>query len=317
MASSDLPLHASVSQRREIVSSSGRWGILKQAILNRPRELVYGNRSVSVRSFEGYSLFTRKFILSPLMHYWTTPPHSDIDRAPGRWYLFSSTQQEYSNLQIRVKLLTGAVSKRDMVGFDNTGNICIWPAEEVLAYHMLTIHTELQGTSICELGGGMTGFAGLVAALTQKPRRVLVSDGNELSVDNCRVVIAGNTDGFVDTQVRSDVIKWGEVACYEKYKGDFDFVIAADCLFFDTVHRELLSTISYLLGGGGRAILLAPNRGHTLTAFCELARELFVVEVSEKYNDIVWDKHVSSLAQYPNSYSSDLHYPIMINLHKR
>ena len=317
MASSDLPLHPSVSKQRETVSPSGRWDILKQAILNRPRELVYGNRSVSIRNFEGYSLFTKKFILSPLMHSWTTSPHSDIDRTPGRWYLFSSTQQEYPHLQIRVKLLTGAVSKRDMVGFDNTGNICIWPAEEVLAYHMLSIHRELQDTNICELGGGMTGFAGLVAALTQKPKRVLVSDGNELSVDNCRVVIAGNTGEFVDTQIMSDVIKWGEVACYEKYKGYFDLVISADCLFFDTVHRELLSTIAYLLRGGGRAILLAPNRGATLTAFCELARELFVVEVSEKYNDIVWDRHVSSLAEYPNSYSRDLHYPIMINLYKK
>lgn len=317
MASSDLPLHASVSKKRETVSSSARWDILKQAILNRPRELVYGNRSVSVRSFEGYSLFNKKFILSPLMHSWSSPPHQDIDRAPGRWYQFSITQQEYSHLQIRIKLLTGAVRKRDMVGFDNTGNICIWPAEEALAHHMLAIRRELRGMSICELGGGMTGFAGLVAALTHGPTRVLISDGNELSVDNSRVVIAGNTDGFVGTHVTSDVIKWGEVACYEKYKGEFDLVIAADCLFFDSVHRELLSTISCVLRGGGRAILLAPHRGSTLTAFCELARELFVVEVSEKYSDVLWDKHVSSLTQYPSSYSTDLHYPIMVTLHKK
>ena len=300
------------------VSPGVRWDILKQAVLNQPREMVYGHKSVSVRSFEGYSLFKKQFILSPLMHGWSSmPPHTDIDRVPGRWYAFSSTHEEYCNLSVKVKLLTGAVAKQDMVGFDNTGNICVWPAEEVLAYLMLTLNSELKDLSICELGGGMTGFAGLVAAISQQPKLVLLSDGNELSVDNCRVVIEGNAAQLVGTRVECDVIKWGDRQTYHKRFGQFDLVIAADCLFFDDVHSELINTISDLLREEGKAILLAPYRGNTLETFCELAKQFFTVRISDNYDQLIWDKHISALNLFQNSYKSGLHYPILITLLKK
>ena len=300
------------------VSPGLRWNILKQAVLNQPRELVYGHKSVSVRSFEGYSLFNKHFILSPLMHGWSSlPPLSDIDCVPGRWYAYSSTLERYCELSVKVKLLTGAVSKQDMVGVDNTGNICVWPAEEVLAYLMLTLDSELKGLSICELGGGMTGFAGLVAAISQQPKLVLLSDGNELSVNNCRVVIEGNADQLVATRVECEVIKWGDRLAYQKRFGQFDLVIAADCLFFDDVHTELIITISDLLKEEGRAILLAPYRGNTLNTFCELAKRLFTVRISDNYDQLIWDRHISTLNLFPNSYKTDLHYPILITLLKK
>ena len=306
------------ADREGPVSPRQRWDILKQAVLNQPRESVFGHRSVSVRSFEGFSFFKKQFTLSPLMHAWSAPnTHSDIDSAPGRWYAFSSTLERHCELSVKVKLLTGAVSKQDMVGTDNTGNICIWPAEEVLAQLMLTSNSsEFRDKNICELGCGMAGFAGLVAAIALQPKLVLLSDGNVQSVNNCRVVVEGNADQLITTRVECDVIRWGDKLTYQSRFGLFDLVIAADCLFFADVHTELINTISDLLREDGRAILLAPHRGNTLETFCEHAKLLFTITVSDNYDQLVWDKHISTLHIFPNSYKSNIHYPILITLVK-
>lgn len=57
---------------------------------------------------------------------------------------------------------------KDMLGFNNTGNVCVWPSEEVLAHWLLTNGDFHQSHRVCEIGGGMASLAGLAVALHYK-----------------------------------------------------------------------------------------------------------------------------------------------------
>jgi len=81
----------------------------------------------------------------------------------------------------------GQVTLKDMrdsfaTGVDNTGNVCLWPAEEVMAHYMLSRASEFQGKNICELGAGV-GLCGLAMARALKTNSLLLTDGNAQVVD--------------------------------------------------------------------------------------------------------------------------------------
>ena len=57
-------------------------------------------------------------------------------------------------------------------GVDNTGNVRVWAAEEVLV-HMLCCEEQRElckGKNICELGAGMSGLAGLCVGAVSSSR---------------------------------------------------------------------------------------------------------------------------------------------------
>ena len=81
---------------------------------------------------------------------------------------------------------------QDLTGFNNTGNICVWPSEEVLAAYCLENLHLFHEKSILELGAGMTGLAGLIVSQTANPKHVLITDGNENSIENLNIVINEN-----------------------------------------------------------------------------------------------------------------------------
>lgn len=86
----------------------------------------------------------------------------------------------------------------DIQGFNNTGNIRIWPSEECLAYLLLKNPSKVEGKRVLELGAGMTGLAGLVASHFTSSN-VLLSDGNDKSVENLQRVVSRNKLGNVST----------------------------------------------------------------------------------------------------------------------
>lgn len=65
----------------------------------------------------------------------------------------------------------------------------------------------------------------------------------------------------------------------------YDVVLAADCVFFRTFHRDLLWLLRSSLRRGGRALLLQPHRGDSLDAFVSLVR----AEAPDLIVDIVYD----------------------------
>lgn len=281
-----------------------RWKILQRAIFRQTSGETELS-AASVRRFSSFGLFTISEV--------------DPARLPAskscQWKQYSYTLSDPfpTTIEACVTRLEHGVSLEAMMGFNNTGNICIWPAEEVLAYHCVEHRESFKGASVCELGCGMTGLAGLLLACTHAPSHVLITDGNEMSVKNVKEILEANKERFGDTSVSSDVLLWDSSALNEEYSEKFDYVICADCLFFEDLHHELVLVIRKLLKSNeGTALIFAPKRGSTLEQFCRIAERYFHVEQSLYYDDKVWRVH----KERPRDYNSDLHYPLKIVMRK-
>lgn len=217
-----------------------------------------------------------------------------------------------------VKIITKSTSLEVMMGFNNTGNVCIWPSEEILAFHCLKHSEVFKGLAVCELGCGMTALGGLVLACTQQSSEILLTDGNCASVENVREILQANSGKFGPTSVSAEVLVWDESFLQQLCPHDrkFDYVICADCLFFEEVHVELAQVILKLLKPSGAALIFAPRRNGTLDRFCRVARKHFSVEVSDAYDAVVSRRHQAALAQFGENdmYNPDLHFPLQLRL---
>ena len=81
----------------------------------------------------------------------------------------------------------GKVTLKDMresfsTGVDNTGNVCLWPAEEVMAHYILSRSSDFAGKNVCELGAGV-GLCGLAMARVLNANSLLLTDGNAQVVE--------------------------------------------------------------------------------------------------------------------------------------
>ena len=301
--------------------SSDRWKILRQAILSSNKfddgkQLVQNFGSSSVRSFSSFGLFTvtqhdGKFESVPMS------PSADADN----WVHYKVTIDRKSNrsviAEVVVKLVREKPSLETLMGFNNTGNVCVWPAEEVMAFYCLKHLEMFQGANICELGGGMTSLSGLLLATTRVPSNVLVTDGNQKSIDNVKAIITANPS-LADVAVSAEILLWDQsfLSKPSTHDSTFDYVLCADCLFFVDVHYELVQVIYKLLKSNGKALIFAPRRGGTLEQFCSVANESFELQSVTNYDDIIWLRHEEALHNADGHYQMDIHYPIMISLKK-
>lgn len=200
-------------------------------------------------------------------------------------------------------------SAEDLMGFNNTGNVCIWPSEETLTYYLGANLHLVEDKRVLELGGGMSCLAGLVSAKYGHARHVHLTDGNKSSVENVLVSLACNE---LSCPVECTVLKWGRGAATPTA---YDLVLCADCLFFDDARADLIDTLWECLAPAGVALVMAPRRGKTLASFitaCEY-RGFRCCEFVN-YNRIVWEKHLQLLANC--DYDDDIHYPILLELTK-
>ena len=72
-------------------------------------------------------------------------------------------------------------------GVDNTGNVCVWPAENVLLCSILRNPVLLEivsGKTILEIGGGMTGLCGLGLGASGYCKTIVITDGHPDCVSN-------------------------------------------------------------------------------------------------------------------------------------
>ena len=285
-----------------------RWKILRRAIVAGSRRDYEEERSKfgsSVRAFASFNLFRV-----------STTNASPDSQASGRWLNYSYSTGDAGILcEASVKTLQTKFSLEAMVGFNNTGNVCVWPAEEVMAHHCLEHKETFRDASVCELGCGMTGLAGLMLACTKLPSCVLLTDGNEVSVQNVKEIVDTNKWRFEGcAKVSCEVLRWDSTSLNKGLVGQFDYVICADCLFFCDIHSELALTILKLLKPcKGMALLFAPKRGDTLEKFCAIAKEYFQVECTERYSELVWKVREEN----PRHFNLDLHYPLKIVLKQK
>ena len=97
-----------------------RWSILANAIKSKHSSSV--ETGGSKRSFQSYNILK----VSPLEQV------EGEENSDDRWRLVS-----YKGASLAVRYLSPRLELSQLVGFNNTGNVCVWPSEESLAVYCL------------------------------------------------------------------------------------------------------------------------------------------------------------------------------------
>ncbi|XP_072171793.1 calmodulin-lysine N-methyltransferase-like [Diadema setosum] len=310
-ANSSCPYRKEMNQRDQPKKQKGsdvarqRWLLLGKAL--RQGKCTNGvttaiTSDVSVRRFTTYKLLSARRMM----------PNDGREYA---WFEYTCPSHQAFCVQIRH--LMKRFSPEDLIGFNNTGNVCVWPSEEILAYHCLKEKDQFRGKTVCELGGGMSCLAGIAVATTTEADRVILTDGNKLSCDNIQVISKRNQDKFGQTQVETRELRWNEPSSYADLRECVDVILCADCLFFDQYRTDLVDTIDSLLARDGKALIFAPRRGHTLEKFCQKAKERFHLALEDNYDSAVWNVYQEAKVQGKEIFDEDIHYPLQIILTRR
>ncbi|XP_026867387.2 calmodulin-lysine N-methyltransferase isoform X2 [Electrophorus electricus] len=263
--SSDV--HAKKLQARESRCgpdvARARWTILRR-VLRRKHLDGAEVQQVSVRRFSSFNLFSR-----------TEVPSSETDEPlDGQWVEYRSGCFPQYSAFLRDDL--GPLRVDEVLNsFDNTGNVCVWPSEEVMAYYCVKKRQMFTASAVCELGGGMTCLAGLMIAVCADVKEVLLSDGNEKAIQSILQLL----------------------------------------LFLDQYRASLVDALRRLLRPNGTALIFAPTRGDTLAEFCRLAEDmgLFVCRYNN-YDSHIWEMHLKMKREGPDVYDENIHYPVLLTL---
>jgi len=342
-----------------------RWRILRRAVVEAAAKTTQNKEGnddddVSVRRFSSFELFQTQRIPKPdlLVNDSDYPPakkqllnedrltdNNDIDA----WfdYRYDDGDNGITLPSIRLCLHSPKLQVRDLANYgdvDNTGNVCVWPAEEVLAFYLARRPELVCGKTVVELGGGLTCLAGLVAAKWSGAKRVVMTDGNVKSVENVERILSANdlcrnqeSESSDDQGNERDfnsaasflppslpplhsarLLRWDAV---EDHAADLrravDVVIAADCLFFDAFRQSLVDSLDFLLSDDvdAMALIFAPRRKKTLEDFVRLAEKSgFIVTIRENYDDVVSQKMAEGKKR--DSFDADIHYPLLLMIHR-
>jgi len=298
-----------------------RWHLLAEAV---QQQKIGGNAS-SFSGFQGYELFEKK-----------RPTNGN----EGQAY----EEVIYAHPPLDLELVMhhrrpgSQFSSHELSSFDNTGNIRVWPAEEVLAYFLCTdeelsrtLSSRTSPLRILEVAAGMTGMASLFLAqylskLVTVDTFITVTDGNEQCAQHIEELAKLNVrKGLLNPsdRIHLDImtLKWENV---QEVWGDrrqtFHLIIAADCLFLEQYHKDLLHLVDFLLSEDGCFILLAPSRGGSRRRFQQLAKTFnFEVEETQRYSEILWSRHALLLDQIESSdnvYEPLNHYPTLLQIRR-
>lgn len=231
----------------------------------------------------------------------------------------------------------------------------------------LRLFPALRGSCVLELGAGV-GLAGFFLAAAGTARRVILTDGNrrvtQLLAANAQrvteqlvrrqqqemdaaaepppitaldammfpwqVVLASaqaaeNTGD--DAQLRETMQLLG-AQFRHLLTTEVDYLVGADCLFFEAFHGALASIVElFLLGPGAeqgtkvmrprRVVFVAPRRGGSLERFCgRLNSEMFRVSVLEQYDARLSETH-KRLLETERGYDPDRHLPLLVVIDTR
>ncbi|XP_014207833.1 calmodulin-lysine N-methyltransferase [Copidosoma floridanum] len=301
----------------ERTNAQKRWKLLARAVshLFKPheRELLDENNGISIQSFTSFKLLQLESICLK------------SESTSRSWWLYSCFVCN-KHCEILVSHVTKLFAPSELVGFNNTGNICVWPSEECLAYYLLKRPEICRGRKVLELGGGMSCLAGVLAAKYCGPSSVMLTDGNGTSVDNIRCIIERN--GMTDL-VKCCIIRWSKTPKTLLWNNNFsnknclnqeesyEVIICADCLFFDDVRLDLVDTIYGYLTDDGVALVMAPYRGETFHHFIKAAIQRgFVAHQIKRYDSEIWSRHIK-LLKTNRDYCPDLHFPLLLKMSKQ
>lgn len=178
-----------------------RWRILAKALIGTEPITVDPENEISVRRFTSFDLLR----VNRLEEGNTADP----DAVFAAWYEYSTVlDNKLFTVEIRRRTKRNFTAN-ELIGFNNTGNICVWPSEECLAYYLLKNRHLCRNRRVLELGGGMSCLAGVLAAKYCDPKEIALTDGNVTSVNNVRRIVSRN--GMSDF-VECGVVQWAKAA---------------------------------------------------------------------------------------------------------
>ncbi|XP_024032857.1 calmodulin-lysine N-methyltransferase [Morus notabilis] len=309
-------------------ASSLRWKLLRQALLRRRPPNSSGDSSeISIKRVSRKA--KRGFNLIPCQLADDADAEKDSDSSP------SSTTKQSKDATLCFTLpvdeapklfLTQRVNNvADLSDFefcnkheiDNTGLVCQWPSEEVLAYFCLSHADMFRSKRVIELGSGY-GLAALVIAAVAEASEIVISDGNAQVVNYIERNIEINSGAFGDTKVKPMMLHWNQDEI-SNISYSFDLIVASDCTFFKEFHKGLAQLVKCLLKkvGPSEALLFSPKRGDSLDKFLEEIKENGLrVSVTENYDVEIWRRHQSFVNgddSWP-SYEKDHCYPLLVRI---
>ncbi|WOH05335.1 hypothetical protein DCAR_0624751 [Daucus carota subsp. sativus] len=304
-------------------ASTLRWTILRRALL--PRSHItdkhnseIGIERVSRKTSHGFSLIPSCLIENRND---TSSSSSLIDSKEAACFCYTLPVPNAPKL-----FLFQRFSSFDVLGdfeicnrydIDNTGLVCPWPSEEVLAYYCLSHAEMFRSKTVIELGSGY-GLAGLVVAMATEASEVVISDGNPQVVDYIQHNIDANSGAFGPSKVKSLMLHWNKEEISD-ISNKFDIVVASDCTFFTEFHKGLVQTLVNLLKSEGpsTAIFFSPKRGDTFDKFVAEVKEIGLhYSIDEIYDTEIWRQHqdfVRGDDSWPN-YDKDHCYPYLIKI---
>lgn len=291
-----------------------RWKILARAIKrnsknyldddDKTEKLIEDEFFVSVRRFNTFDLVKQDQISS-----------EDKENLIGHsenWYAYKLKVNTFEYM-VNIHHINRPVTASDLMGFNYTGNVCVWPSEEALAFYCMSNVDSFNRKMVLELGGGMTCLAGLLIAKYAKPHGVHLTDGNALAVENVKRTCRLND--INNCYIKCSVLKWEQISLCRFETEKFDYILCADCLFFDEARSALVDAIWHFLSESGVCYVMAPRRGHTFDLFVECAmRKGFVCNVRARYDERIWERHLE--LKKSSFYEEDIHYPILVQLTK-
>ena len=190
------------------------------------------------------------------------PEDQQLDTSGGKFPLFDyrlrKDGREWTVLHTGA-VLTEADETHAMVLKTNRlpYGVSVWPSAIALAHEIVTRAKAFHGRSVLELGAGV-GLPGIVAA--SLGGRVVQTDREELALHLCKRNGERNGAGTIEYRL-SDWTEWGE-------SGRYDWIIASDILYGESLHPHLRRIFQSNLASTGRILLADPFRG-TAVPFLE------------------------------------------------
>lgn len=289
-----------------------RWKILARAIkrngknysVDKKEKIIDDEFLVSVRRFNTFDLVEQDQI--------SAEDKENLLGHSENWYTYKLKVNKFEYL-VNIHHINRPVTATDLMGFNYTGNVCVWPSEEALAFYCMSNVDSFNGKMVLELGGGMTCLAGLLIAKYAKPHGVHLTDGNVLAVENVKRTCRLND--INNCYIKCSVLKWEQISLCRFETEKFDYILCADCLFFDEARSALVDAIWHFLSNSGVCFVMAPRRGHTFDLFVECAiRKGLVCNVFARYDERIWERHLE--LKTSDFYEENIHYPILAQLTK-
>lgn len=294
-----------------------RWKILARAITKKTKSKLTTTTTDDENMTEDGKYDAKRFTSASLINHERMILANEIKEYMGHEHewnrykiILSTTGKTYN---INIHHVVNNPTPKDLMGFNNTGNICVWPSEEALSYYILKDLTLFKNKWILELGGGMTSLSGLIIAKYSNALCVHLTDGNSTSVENIKRTVRLND---LNSFIKTSILKWESLPSkssmeYRRY----DYILCADCLFFDESRNSLVDAINFFLSPDGTAIVVAPKRGNSIEMFVRSCMDRgFKTEIHYRYSEDIWQKYFT--IEKSNVHDDYIQYPILIELTK-